>query len=372
MVLSVLTLGSAGCDGCGATEEDPEVVLQTVDELLEAGDPGAALALLDRHALADTEQGLLYSVEAWIMSGEYELAQSTLTSRVDLDSESIVLLEDSCAMGALAALESDDSIVAGERLAPCEGRERVDLEAIRMRLATDAPDLRAYDRMLERIHGSEASPELDIAAQQLEATLRERSEATDDLVLSIALLRRAYLVGQDPELGDFFIEKVFEAADSVLETDRQQAATFLEVLYLQQVEGLELSDEVTERATDAAEIALFPIYVGNLWDRYERKFSEEDAADGILDLETRTFSVGTLDSDERMEEVLTWYFQRIERPRPRPTPDIFANIDVCIDRAADCTFSFQAYATMAYEMNDLERTFLAENPDVTFVWRPNN
>ena len=138
------------------------------------------------------------------------------------------------------------------------------------------------------------------------------------------------------------------------------------------MEGLELSEEVTERATDEAEIALFPIYVGNLWDRYERKFSEEDAASGRLDLENRTFDVGLIDTEERLEAVLTWYFQRIERPRPYPTPDIFTNVDVCTDRSVPCTFSFQAYATMAYEMNDLEREYLAENPGVTFEWRPHN
>jgi hypothetical protein len=291
---------------------------------------------------------------------------------VDLDAETIVLLEDCCAMGSLAALESEDPTVAASRLAPCAGRDRIDLDAIRMRLSTEEIDLRVFDRMLERVHGSEAGPELDVAAQQLETALRQRSDSAADLVLSVALLRRAFLVGEDPELGDIFIEKVFAAAEAVLETDRQQAASFLEILYLQQVEGLELSEEVTERATERAERALFPIYVGNLWDRYERKFSEEDAASGRLDLETRTFSVGPIDTEERLDEVFTWYFQRIERPRPRPTPDIFANVEVCTDRAAPCSFSFEAYATMAYEMNELEREYLAENPDVTFVWSAHN
>lgn len=371
LVLLTLTLTSlAACDGCSPGAEDPEVVFQTVDELLEGGDPGAALSLLERHELIDTDPGLLFAVEAWIMSGEYELAQQALTTRVDLDADTVVLLEDACAMGALAAIDAGDPVTASARLEPCSGRDRVDLFAISARLSDADVDLRGYDRMIEQVRGAEDGPELDTAAAQLEQMFLERAETEEDVVLEVALRRRAYVVGQDPEIGDALIERIFQAAEEVIGTDRQQSATFLEILYLRQVEGLEVSDEVVARATERATEVLFPIYTGNLWDRYERKFSEEDVALGLFDLETRTFNVGMIDTDERLDEVLTWYFRRIERPRPHPTPDIFTNVGVCINRTVACSYSFERHAAMAYDMNNLEERYLAENPGVTFEWTP--
>lgn len=371
-MLALLALASlAACDSCGATAEDPEVVFQTVDELLEGGDPTAALALLERHQLADTDRGLVYSVEAWIMSGEYELAQDTLLARVDLDADTVLLLEDACAMGALAAIDEGDRATAASRLVPCADRDRVDLFAINARLA-DPTDMRAYDRMIERVRSEEAGPELDTAAVQLEQMFLERAEVAEDVAAEIALRRRAFVVGRDPAIGDALIERIFEAAEEVIESDRQQSATFLEIIYLEQIDGLDVPDEEVARAIARAEEVLFPIFTGNIWDRYERKFSEDDIELGILDLETRTFDVGMIDTEERLDEVLTWYFRRIERPRPRPTPDIFANIGVCEDRSAPCTFSFENYAAMAYGMNALEERYLVENPGVTFEWTPHN
>lgn len=358
----------AACDACSPTPEDPAVVLQTVDELLEGGDPTAALALLERHVLMDTDEGLIFAVEAWIMSGEYELAQSTLTSRIDLDNETIVLLEDSCVMGCLTNIESGDMGRARYFLSACDSRDRIDIEVLRVRISEEPVTLDAYDALIEELRATESGPEADQAAAELEAHLIERADATEDPILEVALLRRAFGVGQDPELGEHVVETVLEAAEGVIDTDAQQAATLFEIIYLKQVEGLEITDEQVAHATSRAEVALFPVYVGNLWARYERKFSEEDVAAGLMDLETRTFNVGSIDTEERFEEVIAWYFRRIERPRPIPTPDVFGNANTCHDRTVDCTFPFQTFAAMAYGMSALEREYLEANPDVTFEW----
>ncbi len=342
--------------------------MQTVDELLEGGDPTAALALLERHTLADTPEGLLFAVEAWIMSGEYEIAQSTLRERVDLDAQNIVLLEDSCAMGCLTGIENGNLERARSLLATCEGQDRIDLQVLRVRVAEEPPPMDTYDVLMTRLQEVESSPEVDQAAAALEADLIERAAATDDALLEVALLRRAFGVGQDPELGERLVATIFETAEGVIEEQPQEAATLFELIYLRQVEELEVSDEEVTRATRRAEVALFPVYVENLWMRYERKFSEEDVELGIMDLETRTFNVGPIDTEERFEAVMVWYFRRIERPRPLPTPGVFEYGNTCHDRTVDCTFPFQTFAAMAYGMSAMEREYLEANPGVTFEW----
>jgi hypothetical protein len=356
------------CNACSPTPEEPEVVLQTVDELLEGGDPTAALELLERHTLLDTPEGLLFAVEAWIMTGDYETAQTTLAERIDLDGENIVLLEDSCAMGCLTGLDNGNLERARDLLAACDGRDRIDLQVLRIRTSDEPATLDVYDALMESLQAAESGPEVDQAAAALEVHLIERADSAETPLLKVELLRRAFGVGQDPELGERVRATVLEAAESFMETDVQQAATLFEILYLRQIDGLEVSDEEVAHATSRAEVALFPVFVGNLWGRYERKFSEEDAAAGVMDLETRTFNVGPIDTDELFEAAIVWLFRRLERPRPTPTPDVLGNVNACHDRTVECTFPFQTFAAIAYGMSALERDYLEANPDVTFEW----
>jgi hypothetical protein len=296
------------------------------------------------------------------MSGEYERALQVLTERMDLTAEDLVLLEDACAMGALAALDGEDSALATDRLAACQtrNRERVDLRALALRAAgTDpAPAEDILDALTVAIQDAESAPEVDVAADQLEQFLLELADAADSPRERLELRTRAFRLGQEPTLGAALVGEYMDAAASV--EDPQEAATLYEHVYLARIPGLDAPEEAREEAERLAQDVLFPVFAENFRNRYDRKWSEEDIDADIFDAETSTFTFPAVTDDESRDTVIAWLYLRMERPRPTPNPDYLAIGGACQDPTAPCVFDYEQFARWAYFSNRYDAALEAE------------
>lgn len=364
------TLCVAGCDRGAAPSASPETVYELVDELLEQGDAPRALQLLEGSDLTETEEGRRFRAEAAVMTGAFDDALVLLTQELTLDETTRPILMDACAMGALAALDDGDVDTARRRAEPCLRDERIDLEALRFRLRPGAPTDDEAEAMLESLEAADAGPELDVAAAQVEQAFVAFAASAEgrDASEQMRMLRFAFAVGQDPEIGTQLIEATMAAADALRETDGQGAVNIYERLMVPNTPGLEVPEEVVEQASARAREILFPIYVENLRMRYDRKRAEDDIEAGRFDPETSTFNVGRLDTEERYNAFLQWLFYAQERSRPTPTPDILGAVGICEDRSVPCTFSFEDYARIAFSMRQIEIDYVSANPGVTFEW----
>ena len=209
--------------------------------------------------------------------------------------------------------------------------------------------------------------EVDVAAELVEGPLRHLAAAAADDLAAIELLRGAFDVGRDPELATQLIDAYMRAGEARMTTDPQVAATLFEHVYLRQTEGLVPTVEQRATASRSAQLALYPIFLANFRARYATKFQQGDIDAGRLDADTATFTWPPLEGDSGVDALYTWAYGRLERPRPRPTPDLLGWAEVCADRTAPCVFSVDVLARWAYYAQDIEREYAAAH-GVTYTW----
>lgn len=371
--LFALTLvgGAAGCKGRDAGPPPPqteEEALALAEELLDQGDGVASAALLDEFGLLETPEGAELAIEAAIVRQDFEAAFALIG---DAETEErMLLLHDTCAMGALASLDVGELDVARARLAPCGEQPRIDVAAITLRAAPDTATIERHEELTTWLHDlSEADvtgPELDMAATTLEQVAQDKAEqAAEGSADRAYWLVAAFSVAQNGDLNDAVVEALQAAADS--EQDPQVRATLYEYLYLPRVEGLTVPEEVSAAARVTARQSLFPVYLENARDRYERKHAERDTAAGVWNGDTGTFTHAVGD-DASYEAFLVWLFRVMERSRPFPTPDPLAWAEICTDRSEPCTFPFETYAQWAYHQREIEQAYLTEHGMESFEW----
>lgn len=371
--LFALTLvgGAAGCKGRDAGPPPPQTeqeALTLAGELLDQGDGVASAALLEEFGLLETPEGKELAIEAAIVRQDFDAAFA-LIGEPETEAQTL-LLHDTCAMGALAALDVGELEVARARIAPCGEQPRIDVAAIALRADPDAATLERHEELTTWLHDlAEADvtgPEIDMAATTLESVAQQKAEQAAEGSSDRAYwLAAAFSVAQNADLNDAVVEALRAAADA--EQDPQARATLYEFLYLPRVEGLTVPEEVAAAARENARESLFPVYLENARQRYERKHAEDDVAAGIWDAETGTFTHSVGD-DASYEAFLVWLFRVMERSRPFPTPDPLAWAEICTDRSEPCTFPFETYARWAYHQRAIEQAYLTEHGMESFEW----
>lgn len=360
--VAAAALWLVGCQGPPAAPVDPSETLAIASVLVEAGQADLAAQLLEHQGLHDQLEGRGLFVDALIMLERFDEASAALANQT-LGREDRTRLEDICAIGAIRAIEAGDEATASVRLRPCETSERIDLQMLRVRrdvgMDGELTDGLARDWVIA-VSEADEGPERDLAAELVETLLLDRAEAAEDVMDRLNLRRRAFELGQNPELGATLPTEIFDAAQAIMVERPQDAATLLERLYLRQIQGLTVDEALAARARASAEEALFPVFLDHYRSRYANKWQEADVADALYDPESRTFTHPAPADVNTRQQIQRWVYGRIERPVPDPVPSFVELTGVCSASDAACTFTLDDLAGFAYRATELERQFAAQ------------
>ncbi|MCB9531002.1 MAG: hypothetical protein H6698_01170 [Myxococcales bacterium] len=355
----------AGAVAPACHRETPDEVLTAADQAIEAGDPASAIRLLEARDLVDDPVGGRLVAEASILTGDFDRAIQLLSARAPRASEDETILEDACAMGALAALETGDTPVATLRVDACAGSSRLDLVAIRLRLGP-SPSSDQIDAALAALAAAEPGPETDVAAEQLEAGLVAFADAASDDIAAIDLLLAAFRVAHDPELGARVVAATLTAADARRESSPTVAASLYQRIAVS-ADGIAPTDEQRAEAQQRAKDALLPLFATNFRARYRERFESADVEARRYDPATDAFTFPSVAQDPDHAALHAWLYERLERPRPTPTPDFVAWSGLCTEATEPCTIPFEQLARWAYYAVDIQTEYAAEH-EVTYTW----
>jgi hypothetical protein len=358
----------------------PELLAQ-VNSLLEAGDGSEALGILNG-VPGDTQPATQQlRAQALAVAGRFAEAQTAIAA-LPAGPDRDTLRQDTCVGAAMAAETVSD---AADGLAPCAADTRIDvrmlafaaevqlLPTIEMALppteaelaegsgtqilAQDSPalDTMRFIELQTALRETPDGPEKTIAANALEAAWLAAAVRVRDPVRRMQMRVGAFDVGRAPELGDTLLADIEAQADELATVYPQGAATLYEMLFLRQIEGLEVTDEVVNRAAEKSREALFPIFHTNFMFRYNQKHLEDDMAEFEGYSSERLIArFEQADPNERRAAIARWVYRITERPSPTEIPDFMVESGICEDLTAPCLFPLDEAIRIFYRLNEIE------------------
>ncbi len=384
-ILSCCLVALNLCVGCQTAPPAPTTLtpdLQAqVNALLEAADGSGALVILDSVPTDTQPMTQQLRAQALAAVGRFVEAQ-TLVAAMPAGSDRDTLRQDTCVGAALVAATVTDAVQA---LAPCSEDTRIDVRSLALaaevqqlptidmalpptepelpegsgamviRLEEPAVNIIRFVELQTALHEAADGPEKTVAANALEAAWLAASVRVSDPVRRLQMRVGAFEVGQAPELGETLIADIEARADELATVYPQGAATLYELLFLRQIEGLEVSDEVVERTAAKSREALFPIFRQNFMFRYNEKHLEDDMAEFEgYSSETLVARFAQPDPEARRTAIARWLYRITERPAPTEVPDFMAEAGICEDLTVPCLFPLEQAIRIFYRLNDIE------------------
>ncbi len=358
-VLGPAALLAALVAGCSrpAPPPDPAELIGRADALIAAGDGSGALAALDLLGDNALPAARVLRAEALMTLGRWDDAIAALADAGD-DTTTAAVRGDACALGAMAALETQDAPAAARRLEPCAASTRVDLQAARIATdvaaGTDVGEV-VIGEAAERLAHMPPSPELDRAAELLERAALARMDAVEGPYAKLRFLSRAFEVGQNPELRERLLEMTMREGEAVVTSDPHTAVSLLEHLTIARVRGLEVPADMRARAETLSRQALFPTFVDGFGARYlTRPLAADDRAAGILSEDGTTLTFRGATEAERAEQARAWVYRAYERPRPTDDVDFLGIYGQCPPAPEPCVLPFAEAVRFIHDLDDLE------------------
>lgn len=369
-----LFLALVGCTP-PAPEAISEATLQQAESLLADGQAAEALAILQASNTDANLTAKALLVEALVHDGQFDEAHQALAAVTD-EQRHRALLIDLCVRGVEAA--SPDAERMSALLAHCDGIERVDLMAAaallsvatlpevpevtdgypdRGMLALESPlDAMILYTLTRRITETAPGRARDDAGRLLEQAYLLASTRVPDPVARVLALKDAYLVRRTPALGEGLLQTIVSRADALASTDPQGAATLYEIVIFGNVGDLEVPEDMHARATSQTRSVLFPVFLENFADRYDRKHLENDQEAGIVTGDDRTARFAPADSMDAREQALSaWLYRVAERPAPINPPPFAPQFDGCADSSTACEVPFEGLARAIYNIDQIEQ-----------------
>jgi hypothetical protein len=365
---------AAGCQPTAPPALSAEEA-QAAGALLVQGSASEALTILESRDLTSDPSHAALLVEALIHDNQADAALAAL-EQVDDELRHQALLIDLCVRGVEHA--SPDAGQMQGSLDHCEGIERVDLMAASalisivslpvldeiaegypdrgMEAMTSPLDAMILYNLSRRIDESAPGRARDGARRLLEASYVAASTRVPDPVARMLARRDAYLVANSPELGEGLVDEIVSRADALAVTDPQGAATLYEIVIFGNVGELEIPPEMHERATAQTRAVLFPVFLENFTERYERKHLEVDIEAGIVtqdDRNARFAPAATM--DEREHALAAWLYRVSERPQPIMPPAFAPRFEGCADPATQCVVSYEDMVRTVYNIDAVEQ-----------------
>lgn len=379
--LAALLLGAACQTATPAPTSLTPGQLEQVNALLQAGDGSGALAILNSVPADNQARAQQLRAQALAVAGRFaeaHVAIAALTAGVERDT----LRQDTCVAAALAAATVSDAV---DGLAPCTEDNRIDVRAlsfaaevqllptVEMALppaavplaegsgtaepVQDPPALQVmrFMEMQDALREAPDGPEKTVAASALEAAWLAASVRVPDPVRRMQMRVGAFEVGQAPEIGATLVADIEAKADELATVYPQGAATLYELLFLRQVEGLEVTDAVVERVAVKSREALYPVFQTNFMFRYNQKHLEDDMAEFEGYSSDRLIArFDQADPGARRLAIARWVYRITERPAPTEVPDFMLEAGICQDLSAPCLFPLEDAIRIFYRLNDIE------------------
>lgn len=368
MVVLMVSLGFVVGVACRKPPEEADPAeapslspLEEAAALLEAGDADGAVSVLETiETVLDSDAHVLL-VEALLAAGRYDEAREQIATLSD-ESLAEAYRLDACGMAALAHIEAEEYEAALDDLDLCQSAGRIDIAVFRHVAEEPAGSvtLGGGERLVTRLREAEPGPHVDAAAAVLEQEMLALSRAEEDLYSSVQMLRFAYLVGQDPELGEELRTAIPQAAEAYFDESPQVTASLYESIYSDRIPGMEWTEEERSHAETRMQDALLVTMRSNFRSRYRQKHYEDDMALGYTE-DGETFTFPPAESAEaRREEIATWVYRVYERPKPTPYPDFLAIGGICEDHTQPCTFEVDTAIDWIFRLDEHEQARAAE------------